>query len=365
MDLRRLLTRALSIQAIPAPTFEEMARAEFLQAEFEHAGLLDVEKDEIGNLYGRVPGEDKSPVVVSAHLDTVFPIHTNLAAHRKGDRITGPGIGDNALSLSTLVELALDLTRSKPAGDVWLVANVCEEGLGNLRGMYKVVDRFGEQVGAYIVLEGMALGNIYHRGLRARRYRITATTEGGHSWIHAGKPSAIHIMLELGAEIVRLTLPETPRTTLNIGRMQGGKSVNSIAASAHLDIDLRSHDEETLVLMEEKLRSLAAAYAKDTAEIDVSIIGRRPGGEIEETHPLVRAAIRGLEEAGVKRYLLKSGSTDANVPLSMNLPAVCVGLTHGGGAHSMNEFIEISPIRTGYRSLLNLISAAFMLDSVD
>jgi tripeptide aminopeptidase len=361
MDLRRLLARALSIQAIPAPTFEERARADFMQAEFEHAGLLDVEQDEIGNLYGRVPGEDKPPVVVSAHLDTVFPADTKLDARRKGDRIIGPGIGDNALSLSVLVELALDLTRSKPVGDVWLIANVCEEGLGNLRGMQKVVDRFGDSVGAYIILEGMALGNIYHRGLRIRRYRIRAETEGGHSWIHAGRPSAIHILLELGAEIIRLPLPESPRTTLNIGRMEGGKSVNSIAASAHLDVDLRSHNEETLLLMEEQLRSLASAFAKDSAEIEVSIIGERPAGGIDETHPLVLAAINAVEKAGVKSYQLKSGSTDANIPLSMNLPAVCIGITQGGGAHSMNEFIEISPIRQGYRSILNLISAAFTL----
>jgi tripeptide aminopeptidase len=362
MDLNRLIDRTMAIQAIPAPTFFEAARVSFLRDEFERAGLQDVACDEVGNLYGRVPGGANLPVIVTAHLDSVFTADASLEAKREGNRLYGTGIGDNAVGLAALVELGTDLHSIPLTGDVWLVANVCEEGLGNLRGMQKVVDRFGDQVKAYLALEGMALGFIFHRGLPVRRYRLSAHTQGGHAWIHADKPSAIHSLISLGSDLFRLSLPKEPRTTLNIGRMEGGTSINTIAGHASMEIDLRSEEASTLASLEKQVISLAKIYNRSNVEVAITLIGERPGGGLPENHPLVLAAIRAMEESGISRIFLKTGSTDASIPLSLGLPAICVGITHGGNAHCQDEYIELQPIQQGYNAFFELIRAALMLN---
>jgi len=199
--IERVLNLAINIQQIPAPTFEEHQRAKFIQRYFLEMGVKDVLLDDVGNVYALINGRgEKAPLVVSAHLDTVFPLDTDLTISRTQEKITGPGIGDNSLGLAGLFGLYWALSEAnvgqnlKPtlAGDVWLVANVSEEGLGNLMGMKAVVNRFREEVLAYLVLEGMSLGQIYHRGLGVRRYQISVHTKGGHSWVDYGNPSAIH-----------------------------------------------------------------------------------------------------------------------------------------------------------------------------
>ena len=191
----RILDLAIQIQQIPAPTFNEGRRAVFIRNQFEAEKLTDIQVDSLGNVTARLRGSGFSPpVVVTAHSDTVFPIDTDLSISRKGDKIYGPGIGDNSLGVAGLFGLLWHLQERTTIlpGDLWLVSNVCEEGLGDLKGMRAVIDRFKDQPLAYIVVEGMALGQIYHRGLGVQRYRISATTEGGHSWVDFGKPSAIH-----------------------------------------------------------------------------------------------------------------------------------------------------------------------------
>lgn len=364
MDLERWIQRTLRVQSIPAPTFGEAERADFLHSEFEAAGLLRVEQDELGNLYGRVAGGHRPPVVVSAHLDSVFSTVTDLRHRRSHTRLTGPGIGDNAVALAALVELAVDLSNRQPAGDVWVVANVCEEGLGNLRGMREVVSRFGKEVSAYLVLEGMSLGHIYHRGLPVRRYRIKTRTRGGHSWIHTGRPSALHNLLRLGADLLQIALPQDPRTTLNIGTMQGGRSVNSIADEATLELDIRSESNRTLEELETQIREMIERSNAEAVEVRFDLVGSRPGGNLPADHPLVLAASDSLRRNGERERLLESGSTDASIPLSRGIPAICMGLTKGGEAHTLNEYIEIRPMRRGYQSVLELIEASFALDGV-
>lgn len=352
MDLERLIEKTLAIQAIPAPTFSERKRALFLQYEFEEAKLENVERDQIDNVLGRIQGGPHPPVIISAHLDTVFPIETDLNSKRTEDRLSGPGVGDNALGLATLVELAYDFSQSPPPGDIWLVANVGEEGLGNLRGMYKILERYGDQPSAYIVLEGMALGHIYHRGLPIRRYNINTLTEGGHSWIHAGRPSAIHTLIAIGAELTKISLPTAPRTSLNIGRIDGGTSINTIANRASMEIDLRSEEIDTLINLETQIIDLVDTYRNELIETEMKLIGERPGGGLSERHPLVEIAIQALKDCGENKIHLKQGSTDASVPLSLGLPAICIGITRGGNAHSSAEFIEIEPISRGYNALM-------------
>lgn len=355
MDLDRLITRAIEIQSIPAPTFNEANRARFLKKAFEDANLKDIELDAIGNLYGLIPGSSNHPILVSAHLDTVFPEDTPLDSRRDGDRIFGPGIGDNSIALATLVELALDLSSEKLDHDIWLIANVCEEGLGNIRGMQEVVNRFQDQPLAYIVLEGMTLGNVYHKGLQVKRYRITLETAGGHSWAHAGRPSAIHTLFKLGSEIINTKLPVDQRTTLNVGIISGGTSINTIASRASLELDLRSEGDAQLDSLDRVIKDLCHDYHRGEITVKISLIGERPGGSLPDNHPLIEAACRALKSAGVRYCHLEVGSTDANAPLSKGYPAVCIGITRGDGAHTPNEYIEISPIKKGYTALTNLI----------
>ncbi|MEZ0397094.1 MAG: M20/M25/M40 family metallo-hydrolase [Anaerolineales bacterium] len=356
--LSRLLDLAVEIQQIPAPTFHEAQRAAFVRARFEAEGLRPLQSDPLGNIYACLKGSRRAarPLVISAHLDTVFPLSVALTIERQAERLAGPGIGDNALGVAGLFGLVWELRRRRLRlpGDLWLVANVCEEGLGDLRGMRAVVERFGERPLAYLVLEGMALGQIYHRGLGVRRYRIAVRTAGGHSWIDYGSPSAIHELTALAARITALQPPTRPRTTLNVGVIAGGTSVNTIAAEAALELDLRSEAPEALAGLAKQVEGLCAAARRPGVTVEVEPIGARPAGEIPASHPLVRLAQATLQNLGLEARL-NIGSTDANLPLSRGLPAIAIGLTNGGGAHTVHEYIHLPPLEKGLEQLLHLV----------
>lgn len=360
MELQRWIDSTLAIQAIPAPTFEEGDRAAYMQRAFEAADLADVHQDQLGNVYGRAPGGNAPAMLISAHLDTVFPRDTDLQASHSQSRITAPGVGDNAVALAALTELARDLRQQPPAGDLWLVANVGEEGLGNLCGMREVVSRFADQVAGFVVLEGVAFGHIYHRALPARRYRVVAAAQGGHSWIHRGRRSAIHDLIALGGELLKVPLPGAPTTSMNIGTIHGGRSINSIADAASMELDLRSESERALDQLDGAVQETVAA-ANSGATLQLELIGVRPGGSLPAEHPLVRAAVEALTAVGETDHFLEAGSTDANVPLSRGLPAVCVGVTKGGEAHTLREYIELAPMASGYQALRELLARAFAL----
>ncbi len=361
MDLERLIARTCRLQAIPAPTFAESERAAWLRAELESCGVANASLDQLGNVLARIPGGDPAPVVVSAHLDSVFPCDTTLAVRRDAGRLWGPGVGDNALGLAALGELALDLMADPPPADVWLAATVGEEGLGNLRGMVEVIRSFGRYARAYVVVEGMSLGTIYNRSLPIRRVRIQAQAPGGHAWTHAGQPSAVHALLRLAADLLDIPRPGPRQPSLNIGRIRGGMSINAIAPEAWMEIDLRSEDAASLDGFLNAVRGKVETSAHHGVVLECVGVGDRPGGSISEDHPLVLAARAALSEAGVSEVRLEVGSTDATVPLSRGLPAVCLGLTTGGGAHSLNEYIEIEPIPRGYQALLTLVRSACLL----
>lgn len=361
--IARVLDLAVAIQQIPAPPFGEAQRAAFLRERFLVEGLQDVSMDDIGNVYGRLPGKGQTrPLVVSAHLDTVFPYGTDLQVQREADKVFGPGIGDNSLGLAGLFGLLWALRQKNGQailpGDLWLVGNVGEEGLGDLRGMRAVVDRFGDSVCAYVILEGMALGQIYHRGLGVQRYRITANTDGGHSWVDYGKPSAIHELCNLTTRLTALPVPAQPRSSLNVGVIAGGTSVNTIAAEAHLELDLRSESSMALSQLVRRVEALVSAANRPDVVVTLELIGRRPAGKLASSHPLVRLAKRCLQAQGIHPNLT-IGSTDANVPLSRGLPAICIGLSTGYGAHTVNEYIHVSPLFQGLAQLLALVEGIF------
>lgn len=347
------LDEAITIQQIPAPTFDEGARTRYVTTRFQAMGLKDVLVDSLGNVYGRVPGtrRAKAGLMVSAHMDTVFAQGTNLKIQRTLDQVVGAGIGDNSMGVAGLLALA-ELCRERvPSRDVWFVANVCEEGLGNLRGMRAAVTQLQDKIGAVIVLEGGAYGAVIHRGIGVVRYRISVTTPGGHAWSNFGTPSAVHELCKVAVDIAALEVPTEPRTSFNIGEIAGGTTINTIASSAHFLLDLRSEDPITLSRLSRDVKDVVAKRQKlPEIKIDVEEIGARPAGGIPDHHPLVQLALRSLVEVGYEGNgdkIMRAASTDANVPLSLGIPTVCIGLTVGHHAHRLDEYIEIAPLAQG------------------
>jgi acetylornithine deacetylase/succinyl-diaminopimelate desuccinylase-like protein len=359
----RTLDLAISIQQIPAPTPHETQRAAYLRERFMEENLAAVEIDDIGNVYACIPGTGTAaPLIVTAHSDTVFPASTDLTIKREEGKLSGPGIGDNSMGVAGLFGLrwSLQAQEVRLPGDLWLVANVGEEGLGNLRGMKAVADRFGEGALAYIVLEGMALGQVYHRGLGIKRYRISVKTKGGHSWVDYGRPSAIHELAAVVNSLTDIPMRTDPRTTLNVGIISGGTSINSIASQASLQLDLRSEGADGLRYLNRKVEKIVQDANNAGVEVSIETIGHRPGGEIPATHPLVSLAVQSLEDLGVQP-ILNIGSTDANVPLSRGLPAITIGLTNGGSAHSIEEYLYTEPLKIGLAHVTDVVVAAFRI----
>jgi acetylornithine deacetylase/succinyl-diaminopimelate desuccinylase-like protein len=356
--INRILDLAVQIQQIPAPAFAEDQRGEFVRRLFQSEGLNDVAADDLGNVFARLPGRNQTgkPLVVTAHMDTVFPAQTSLQVRKEAGRIYGPGIGDNSLGVAALIGIIRLLRQRKIElkNDLWLAANVGEEGLGDLRGMRAVVDRFGADVTGYLVIEGLAFGHVYHRAVGVRRYRIAARTSGGHSWSDYGQPSAVHELAALVTRLTSMPLPREPRTTMNVGTIRGGTGVNVIASEAVCELDLRSEDPSVLEKAIQETEGLVQAANREGVKVTAEIIGQRPAGEIPADHPFVQLAVNCLREAGFEAALT-SGSTDANIPLSRGIPAVVMGVTTGGGAHSMNEFIDVEPVGKGMESLVRFV----------
>lgn len=354
----KVIDLAIRIQQIPAPTFDEGQRGMFVRDLFASEKLEDISMDEIGNVFARLPGKGKNAkaLIVSAHLDTVFPASTNLDVRYEPDRVYGPGIGDNSLGVASLFGIIWSFREQKKnlKHDIWFVANVGEEGLGDLKGIRAVVDRFGGDVIGYLVLEGLALGHIYHRAIGVKRYRITARTKGGHSWSDYGQPSAVHELASLVTELTSIRLQRKPRTTMNVGTIHGGTGINVLAAEAKCDLDLRSEDPQALEKLVQKVEGILINASRDGLTIEAEVIGERPAGEISENHELVRLALSCSKEAGAIA-VLTAGSTDANIPLSRNFPAVVMGISTGGSAHTTDEYVTVSPIKMGMDSIVRFV----------
>jgi len=356
----QILELACTLQQIPAPTFNEQPRLQFLRGLWQNLGFDSIQMDAAGNLLACLPGSGGRPLVLTAHADTVHPLGTDLTLTREADRLLGPAIGDNSLGVAAMTHAVLWLRENGfiPPGDLWFAATVGEEGLGNLSGVRAVVERFQAKPVAYIHLEGMGLGSVFHRGLGVQRYQITVRTAGGHSWANYGSPSAIHAIAQLVTAFTQIPIPTKPRTSLNVGKISGGISVNSIASQASLELDLRSENPQSLGQLIQAVQNLIQNAQRPGIEIDTIEIGSRPAGEIPESHPLVQLAVRALTECGQPVYL-SIASTEANIPLSLGLPSVCVGITHGGSAHTLQEWIALDPISIGFRQVLTLLTQAW------
>ena len=349
-----ILLNAKAIQAIPALSFSEGARAAFMREAFLSIGIEHVSSDDTGNVYAHIQGGALPPLILSAHLDCVISDPAPLKL--EGTCLVGAGIGDNALGLATLLHLAehYHANPSDLRGDLWLIANVCEEGLGNLQGIHKVVERFGGKVNAYIALEGIGLGTVQQGALGINRFKIEVSTKGGHAWNQFGCPSAIHEIVRLASQLGNLKLPSEPRTSLNIGMIDGGDSINTLASHAEMLVEIRSEEFETLKALSGIVNKTVIACNSNEVEVKISEIGTRPSGRLSQNHPLIQKAVKALKETGVRAVLVTS-STDASLPISLGYPATCLGITTGGAAHSKEEFIDLQMIQTGIRQITNLI----------
>lgn len=362
-----VLEQAIAIQQIPAPTFHEDRRAAYVSAQFEAMGLEQVEIDDVFNVYGLLPGADRERpgLMLMAHTDTVFSAETSLDIQHEAGTVYGPGLGDNSIGVAGMLGLlwALRAERIVPPVDVWFVATSREEGLGDLGGVKAAFDRLQARIDRVINIEGLAFGHIYHGGIAVRRLRIQATAPGGHSWLHFGRASALHTLVELGTRILALDVPQNPRTTYNIGMMQGGHAINAIATDAEIWLDMRSEDPDALAELEKRVRAEITTLNAEAvnATLTTEVVGDRPAGVLDAGHPLVLAALAALEQVGM-RGTLETGSTDANVPLAQGCPAVTVGITRGGNAHRLDEFVDIEPIADGMRQLIILALTALQAD---
>ncbi len=356
-----------AIQQIPAPTFAEADRAAFVESQMRALGLQDVRQDDLHNVYGRFPGQHRRmPLIITAHLDTVFPLETDLRIRENGRLLSGPGIGDNSTGVAGLLLLAKSLIENqiKLTNDVWLVANVCEEGLGDLRGIRAVVEAFGQSA-KYVIVEGGLFGQISHQAIGVRRFRLEVSGPGGHSWGSFGAASAIHVLGHLISAIDKLPVPASPRTTYNVGIIEGGTSINTIAQSAALQLDLRSEDPSALQHLVDSVTDIVhqtnQLRREEGIHVTMMAIGSRPPGQISRHTALVKTAVDALHYVGSQGITFMMGSTDANVPLSKGFTAVVLGLTESGNAHRLDEFIDPTRLPDGLSQLLlvTLATAGF------
>lgn len=315
------------------------------------AGAI-VERDAAGNVLARFGAATGAVAIVAAHLDTVFPADTPLEPRRDGGVLRGPGIGDDALGLAGLLHAARRLAAgSPPAHPVVLAATVGEEGLGDLRGARALVGAVS--CDAFVALEGHGRDALQVAGIGSARLRVTARGPGGHSWGDRGTPSAVHALLAAGEAALRAA----GDAHLNVGVVAGGTSINTIAAEASAQLDLRDADDAALDARTTAVCAAMRDVAPPGIELAIEAIGRRPGGATPTDHPLVEAARAARRAAGLPAAEEIASSTDANAAMGAGIPAISVGLTDGVKAHRVDEAVGIAPLDAGLRALDGLVDA--------
>jgi acetylornithine deacetylase/succinyl-diaminopimelate desuccinylase-like protein len=368
---RLTLDEQVRLCEIPAPPFKEGVRGDAMRKAFDAAALKNVRIDAVGNVIGERPGAAARPnIVISAHLDTVFPEGTNVKTTRTGSILKGPGISDDCRGLAVLLGVlrALNAAELKTSGTLTFVATVGEEGLGDLRGVKHLFDHeLKGRVDAFISIDGGGHG-ITHTAVGSRRYRITFKGPGGHSYGAFGLANPIHALGRAVARIADFQVPSDPKTTFNVGRIGGGTSVNSIPFEAWMEVDMRSVDAAALAALDKRFHeALDAALAEERKRwgnrgelsVERSLVGNRPAGRTPESAPIIAASI-GATRAVRLPIALEEGSTDANYPMSLGIAAVT--LDGGGtsqGAHSLEESFDSTESWKGTaRALLVAVALA-------
>lgn len=366
-----IIDQQISLCEIEAPPFKEQKRAEAYKAVFETLGLRNVRIDRAGNVLGERPGTGSGPhLVFSAHLDTVFPEGTNVKVTRQGPILKGPGIGDDCQGLAVVLGVirAMNETGISTPGPITFVGTVGEEGLGDLRGVKELFsgDLKGK-IDRFVSVDGAGYG-ITHVAVGSLRYRVTFKGPGGHSYGAFGNANPIHALGRAIDAISDFTVPASPKTTFNVGRVGGGTSVNSIAFEAWMEVDMRSSDSRALAGLDARSKAaIDAAVAAENARwnnrgavsVDIALVGNRPAGRIPDDEPALLAAI-GVTRALGLPVSLDEGSTDSNVPISLRIPAVTIdGGGRGSGAHSLDETFDTTESWKGVqRALLVALALA-------
>jgi acetylornithine deacetylase/succinyl-diaminopimelate desuccinylase-like protein len=345
----------IRICSIPASPFGEQERAEYFSRKFSELGLSEVEIDEEGNCLGLLRGASRSPLmVVSAHLDTVFSADTNFNVVRRNGKLFAPGIADDGCGLAALIALiqAIQSERIPIEGSILFVGTVGEEGEGNLRGVRHLFTkgRWAKHVDSFLSFDGPGLDRITNRALGSHRYRVVVTGPGGHSWGDFGLPNPVHAIGRAISRLAAYPAPKEPRTTFNVGRIEGGRSINAIPSTASMEVDLRSAAEAELQRLDAFFRrAIRDAVDEENAtrragdpllKLKVDLIGERPTGETPADSPLVELAMEATKLIGVDPRLDQS-STDSNLPISLGVPAITLGA--GGSSafsHSLDEWYD-------------------------
>ena len=362
-----LTEQQVRLTEIPAPEMREARRAEAVKALFAECGLKAA-IDAIGNVVAERPGVEKSEkhgvILFAAHIDTVFPENTEIKIKRDGRRLVGPGISDNGAGISSLVGLAHALLESRVQTEktIVLAGDVGEEGEGNLRGIRRLVEIYGSRLSAVIAVDGPSTDYITTQGVASRRFELSVTGPGGHSWSNFGAPNPITAIARGIVRFSEFRVPVDPRTSYNFGVIEGGSAVNSIPTHASVKVDLRSEDEPELARIESALREAMQTGLRDELAITnrsgnalslrFRLLGARPAGKLPSDSPLL-AAIRNVDRFLGNRSRTERSSTDANLPLSLGIPAVALGGGgSGGGAHTLDEWYDPTGRELGLKRLL-------------
>lgn len=356
MDLEELIRDTLAICAVAAPTGHEHERAAEMWARLSAMPGLTVDLDRHGNVVARLPGSAPHgpPVVVAAHLDTVFGHEIRLQPERAGARLVGPGIGDNSLALAMLLQLARDLCVSPPSGDVVLVATVGEEGLGNLKGIRGLLQ--DQPAVSVVALEGHGIHELVIGAVGSVRLEVSCETPGGHSWRDRGAASAVHELARAVTGLASGLPPAVPGCAVNVGTIAGGTGINVIASHAVFQVDIRAVESGVLEQAEAAARAIVdATLNQEQVSYAIREIGRRPAGSLSAEHLLVTLAQAARADVGLPPAHLVAGSTDANAAFERGLPGITLGLTRGGNVHREDEYIEIEPIARGAAAVLGTV----------
>ncbi|WP_246637691.1 M20/M25/M40 family metallo-hydrolase [Crassaminicella profunda] len=351
-DHENTLIEQKEICAISAPSFQEERRGKDYLKRFQDLGLEDIHMDEVGNVLGKISGTQNGPkLVVAAHLDTVFPEETDTTVKEKDGYLYAPAIGDDTRGLAEILSIirAFRETGIEPIGDVVFCGNVCEEGLGDLRGV-KHLFQNKKDIDGFMSIDGTGVGTIIHEATGSHRYKITYKGSGGHSFKDFGMPSAIHALGRAIAKIGDLKVPDDPKTTFTVGTVEGGTSVNAIAGEATMYVDMRSNSEEELL----KLEKDCLKIVKDAVEeennrwkheekikVDIELLGNRPAGSQSEKEPIVEATVEAIKAIGLVPKIKGAASSDANIPISLGIPAIAVGRGGmSGEVHTLKEWFD-------------------------
>lgn len=339
---RRTVEDACAICAIPAPTGHEGRRAAWVADQMRAAGLQPA-IDDAGSVIARI-GPPGDPIVVAAHLDTVFTDLDPITVERDGDVLRAPGIGDNSLGVAGLLHLARHASAHAPrARPLVLAATTGEEGFGNLRGALHAVRTL--RPAEFVALEGGGAGELVVTGVGSARYAIRVEVPGGHSWRDRDQPSAVHILVGLLADV----LADAGTASRNVGSIAGGAGINVLAPTAEATVEFRDVDTSRLDAAARRLSELAGST------VTLEELGRRPGGAVDPGHPLVRDALEATVAAGLERPRLADASTDANAALGAGIPALTVGLCHSRDAHTREESVDVAPLERSLAALTDLV----------